>query len=145
MNLPSCCWFRRFSGNDAREGGDHPDRDAQFAHLNARVKAAISAGEPPISVDTKSKELVGNFTDNGRELRRKGDPESVRVHDFKIPELGKVAPYGVNDIAANHGWVSVGIDADTGAFAVESIRRWWRKLGRSRYLVPCRALWSRSP
>jgi hypothetical protein len=116
-----------------REGGSHPDRDAQFAHINAMVKAAIAAGEPAISVDTKKKELVGDFKNGGRELRRQGDPEPVRVHDFKIPKLGKVAPYGVYDIAANHGWVSVGIDADTGAFAVESIRRWWCRLGRVRY------------
>jgi len=116
-----------------REGSNHPDRDAQFQHINATVTAAIAAGEPAISVDTKKKELVGDFKNNGRELRRQGDPEKVRVHDFKIPELGKVAPYGVYDIAANHGWVSVGIDADTGAFAVESIRRWWYKLGKPRY------------
>jgi hypothetical protein len=116
-----------------REGSNHPDRDAQFQHINATVKAAIAAGEPAISVDTKKKELVGDFKNNGRELRRQGDPEKVRVHDFKIPELGKVAPYGVYDIAANHGWVSVGIDADTGAFAVESIRRGWYKLGKPRY------------
>jgi hypothetical protein len=116
-----------------REGGDNPDRDAQFQHVDAAVKAAIATGEPAISVDTKKKELVGDFKNNGRELRRQGDPEKVRVHDFKIPELGKVAPYGVYDIAANHGWVSVGVDADTGAFAVESIRRWWYKLGKERY------------
>jgi hypothetical protein len=116
-----------------REGANHPDRDAQFQHINMTVKAAIAAGEPAISVDTKKKELVGDFKNNGRELRRHGDPEKVRVHDFKIPELGRVAPYGVYDIAANHGWVSVGIDADTGAFAVESIRRWWYKLGKPRY------------
>jgi len=116
-----------------REGSNHPDRDAQFQHINTTVKAAIAAGEPAISVDTKKKELVGDFKNSGRELRRQGDPEKVRVHDFKIPELGKVAPYGVYDIAANHGWVSVGIDADTGAFAVESIRRWWYKLGKPRY------------
>ena len=116
-----------------REGSNHPDRDAQFQHINATVKAAIAAGEPAISVDTKKKALVGDFKNNGRELRRQGDPEKVRVHDFKIPELGRVAPYGVYDIAANHGWVSVGIDADTGAFAVESIRRWWYKLGKPRY------------
>src|SRR3954462_6260468 len=116
-----------------REGGNHPDRDAQFAHINATVKAAVAAGEPTISVDTKKKELVGDFKNNGRELRRKGHPEPVRVHDFKIPELGKVAPYGVYDIAANHGWVNVGIDADTAAFAVESIRRWWERLGRARF------------
>ena len=89
------------------------------------MQAAIAAGEPAISVDTKKKELIGDFKNNGRELRPKGSPEPVRVHDFKIPELGKVAPYGVYDIAANHGWVSVGVSADTGAFAVESIRRWW--------------------
>ena len=116
-----------------REGGNHPDRDAQFAHINATVKAAIAAGQPAISVDTKKKELVGDFKNSGRELRPQGQPEAVRVHDFKIPELGKAAPYGVFDIAANHGWVSVGVDADTAAFAVESIRRWWHKLGRTRY------------
>jgi hypothetical protein len=116
-----------------REGSGYPDRDAQFAHINATVKAAIADGEPAISVDTKKKELVGDFKNPGRELRRQKDPEPVRVHDFKHPELGKVAPYGVYDIAANHGWVSVGIDADTAAFAVESIRRWWRKLGQARY------------
>ena len=121
------------ANSKVREGGDHPDRDAQFEHINTAVKAAIAAGEPAISVDTKKKELVGDFKNNGKELRPKGQPEPVRVHDFKIPELGKVAPYGVYDIAANHGWVSVGIDADTGAFAVESIRRWWTKLGRTRY------------
>ena len=116
-----------------REGGNHPDRDAQFAYINRTVKAAIAAGQPAISVDTKKKELVGDFKNAGRELRPQGQPEPVRVHDFKIPELGKVAPYGVYDIAANHAWVSVGIDADTGAFAVESIRRWWQKLGQARY------------
>ena len=116
-----------------REGSNHPDRNAQFEHINKTVQAAIAAGEPAISVDTKKKELVGDFKNNGRELRPKGNPEPVRVHDFKIPELGKVAPYGVYDIAANHGWVSVGISADTGAFAVESIRRWWYKLGKARY------------
>jgi len=116
-----------------REGSNHPDRDAQFAHINATVKAAIAAGQPAISVDTKKKELVGDFKNGGCELRPRGQPEDVRVHDFKIPELGKVAPYGVYDIAANHGWVSVGVDADTAAFAVESIRRWWQKLGRARY------------
>ena len=116
-----------------REGSNNPDRNAQFEHVNATVQAAIAAGEPAISVDTKKKELVGDFKNNGRELHRKGNPEPVRVHDFKIPGLGKVAPYGVYDIAANHGWVSVGISADTGAFAVESIRRWWDKLGKPRY------------
>jgi hypothetical protein len=116
-----------------REGTNHPDRDAQFAHINSTVKTAIAAGQPAISVDTKKKELVGDFRNAGRELRRQKDPEQVRVHDFKLPELGKVAPYGVYDIAANHGWINVGIDADTAAFAVESIRRWWYRLGQPRY------------
>jgi hypothetical protein len=116
-----------------REGANNPDRDAQFQHINAAVKAAIADDQPAISVDTKKKELVGDFKNGGRELRRQGDPQAVRVHDFMIPELGKAAPYGVYDIAANEGWVSVGIDADTAAFAVESIRRWWKKLGKNRY------------
>jgi hypothetical protein len=116
-----------------REGTNHPDRNAQFEHVNATVKAALAAGEPAISVDTKKKELVGDFRNGGRELRRAGDPEPVRVHDFEIKSLGKVAPYGVYDIAANEGWVNVGIDADTAAFAVESIRRWWQRLGKARY------------
>src|SRR3954470_1844748 len=116
-----------------REGSSHPDRNAQFASISATVKAAITAGEPAISVDTKKKELVGDFKNPGRELRPKGNPEPVRVHDFELPELGKVAPYGVYALAANAGWVSVGVDADTAAFAVESIRRWWHKLGRARY------------
>jgi len=116
-----------------REGASHPDRDAQFEHINGKIKQFLNAGQPAISVDTKKKELVGDFKNGGRELRPKGDPEPVRVHDFKIPELGKVAPYGVYDIAANSGWVNVGIDHDTAAFAVESIRRWWRALGKTRY------------
>ena len=116
-----------------REGTNHPDRDAQFAYINTAVQAAIAAGEPAISVDTKKKELVGDFQNPGRELRPKGRPEPVRVHDFALPGLGKVAPDGVYDLAANAGWVSVGLDADTAAFAVESIRRWWCKLGKARY------------
>src|SRR5690242_735623 len=116
-----------------REGSTHPDRNAQFAYINTTMTAAIAAGEPVISVDTKKKELVGDFKNGGRELQRKGEPEPVRVHDFEIKGLGKVAPYGVYDIAANQGWVNVGIDADTAAFAVESIRRWWQLLGQARY------------
>jgi Rhodopirellula transposase DDE domain len=116
-----------------REGTSHPDRNAQFEYVNTMVKAAIAEGAPAISVDTKKKELVGDFKNGGRELRRARDPEPVRVHDFEIKSLGKVAPYGVYDIAANDGWVNVGIDADTAAFAVESIRRWWHRLGRPRY------------
>jgi hypothetical protein len=123
-----------------REGSQHPDRNAQFEYINARVKAALAAGQPAISVDTKKKELVGDFKNGGRELHRKGEPEPVRVHDFEIKGLGKVAPYGVYDIAANQGWVSVGIDADTAAFAVESIRRWWQRLGKARYPDAARLL-----
>ncbi|MDQ2949799.1 MAG: ISAzo13 family transposase [Acidobacteriota bacterium] len=116
------------------EGSTHPDRDAQFEHINLKIKDFQTANQPAISVDCKKKELVGDFKNGGRELRPKGDPQAVRVHDFQIPELGKVAPYGVYDIAANTGWVNLGIDHDTAAFAVESIRRWWLALGRMRYL-----------
>ena len=116
-----------------REGTNHPDRDAQFTHINTTVQTAIAAGEPAISVETKKKELVGDFKNPGRELRPKGRPEPGRVHDFALSEQGKVAPYGVYDLAANQGWVSVGVDADTAAFAVESIRRWWDRLGQARY------------
>lgn len=123
-----------------REGTSHPDRDAQFEHINAEVKAFQAAGEPAISVDTKKKELVGNFKNGGRELRPKGKPEPVRVHDFVIPELGKAVPYGVYDIAANAGWVSLGINHDTAAFAVESIRRWWYEIGAPRYPTATRLL-----
>jgi Rhodopirellula transposase DDE domain len=116
-----------------REGSHNPDRDAQFGYINGKVKAALAAGEPAISVDTKKKELVGDFKNAGRELRPKGQPEPVRVHDFKIPELGRAAPYGVYDIAGNTGWVSVGIDHDTASFAVNAIRRWWQRMGCLRY------------
>lgn len=116
-----------------REGTNHPDRDAQFGYINDQVKQALAAGEPAISVDTKKKELVGDFKNGGREYRAKGQPEPVRVHDFVIPELGRAAPYGVYDIASNAGWVSVGIDHDTASFAVNSIRRWWQTMGQARY------------
>jgi hypothetical protein len=116
-----------------REGTHNPDRDAQFGYINAQVAAALEAGEPAISVDTKKKELVGDFKNAGRELRPKGDPEPVRVHDFKIPDLGRASPYGVYDIAGNSGWVSVGIDHDTASFAVNAIRRWWHSMGQARY------------
>jgi transposase len=115
------------------EGASHPDRDAQFNYINNQVKAAQADGQPAISVDTKKKELVGDFKNNGREYRPKGDPEKVKVHDFLIPELGRAAPYGVYDIADNTGWVSVGIDHDTASFAVNAIRRWWRVMGHQRY------------
>jgi hypothetical protein len=116
-----------------REGAAHPDRDAQFEHINAVATAAVAASQPVVSVDTKKKELVGDFKNAGREWRPKGEPELVRVHDFKDKLLGKAIPYGVYDIAANQGWVSVGIDHDTAQFAVNSIRSWWQHLGRERY------------
>jgi hypothetical protein len=116
-----------------REGSDHVDRDAQFHYINDRVKEALASGNPAISVDTKKKELVGDFRNAGREWRPKGSPEEVRVHDFVIPELGRAVPYGVYDIAGNTGWVSVGIDHDTAAFATNAIRSWWQLMGRARY------------
>ena len=116
-----------------REGSAHPDRDEQFRHINQTASEAIAAGQPVISVDTKKKELVGDFRNGGAELRPKGSPIPVRVHDFKDPELGKAIPYGVYDLANDEGWVSVGIDHDTAAFAVESIRSWWHQLGSVRY------------
>src|SRR5208282_101807 len=123
------------------QGGDsHPDRDAQFAHINTQVAAALAEQQPVISVDTKKKELVGDFRNNGREYRPQGHPEEVRVHDFLIKELGRAVPYGVYDLAANAGWVSVGVDHDTAAFAVNSIRQWWRNLGRARYPEATRLL-----
>ena len=113
----------------AREGTDHPDRDAQFRYINDQMQKAIASSEPAISVDTKKKELVGDFKNGGREWRPKGQPEGVRVHDFKIKELGRVAPYGVYDICENVGWVGVGTDHDTAEFAVATIRNWWRSMG----------------
>jgi hypothetical protein len=115
------------------EGGQHPDRDAQFQHISSRIREFQAGRQPVISVDTKKKEPVGNFKNNGRELRPKGDPEKVRVHDFVIPELGRAAPYGVYDVTRNAGWVSVGVDHDTSAFATQSIRRWWESMGREAY------------
>lgn len=114
-------------------GTNHPDRNAQFEHLNQAVERQLALGEPVISVDTKKKELVGPFKNGGRELRPQGRPEQVRVHDFLIPDLGRVSPYGVYDLAQNEAWVSVGTDHDTAAFAVESIRRWWCNMGQALY------------
>jgi transposase len=132
--------FSLQANRKTREGASHPDRNAQFEHINAQINAFQAAGQPTISVDTKKKELVGDFKNGGRELRPRGVPEPVRVHDFMLPELGKVAPYGVYDIAANAGWINLGITSDTAAFAVESIRRWWRELGQSRYQDATRIL-----
>jgi hypothetical protein len=128
--------YRLQANRKTREGASHPDRDAQFRYINDRVKAALAAGEPAISVDTKKKELVGDFKNGGREWRPKSSPEHVRVHDFIIPELGRAVPYGVYDIADNVGWVSVGIDHDTAAFAANAIRNWWQAMGSKRYPKP---------
>jgi hypothetical protein len=116
-----------------REGTRHPDRNAQFEYINTQVKRQLAAGESAISVDTKKKELIGDFKNAGREWRPQGKPEKVRVHDFIDKRKGKAIPYGVYDLGKNAGWVSVGVDHDTAAFAVNTIRRWWRDLGRKRY------------
>jgi hypothetical protein len=111
------------------EGKGHSDRDAQFHYINRRAKAFQRQGQPVISVDTKKKELVGPYRNGGREWQPKGKPEKVKVHDFIDKDLGKAIPYGVYDMAANNGWVSVGVDHDTAEFAVETIRRWWDRMG----------------
>lgn len=116
-----------------REGASHPDRNAQFEHLNSEVARFLKRGQPAISVDTKKKELVGDFKNGGRDWRPQGQPEEVRVHDFQDKTLGKAIPYGVYDILNNQGWVSIGIDHDTAEFAVNTIRRWWKRMGRRRF------------
>ncbi len=121
------------ANHKTREGASHPDRDDQFRYISRCVSAQMAAGQPTISVDAKKKELVGNFKNGGQEWRPKGSPEKVKVHDFMIKELGKVNPYGVYDLLRNQGWVSVGISHDTAAFAVASIARWWRHMGRQAY------------
>jgi hypothetical protein len=121
------------SNRKTKEGADHPDRNAQFEHINATVRGFQKRGQPVISVDTKKKELIGNFKNGGREWRPKGQPEEVLVHDFMQKDLGKAIPYGVYDITENEGWVSVGIDHDTARFAAEAIRRWWTKMGSKRH------------
>ena len=115
------------------EGSQHPDRNAQFEYLNDQVQRQVAAGQPAISVDAKKKELVGPFKNGGRELRPKGQPEPVRVHDFADKDLGRATPYGVYDLARNQGWVTVGIDHDTAEFAVASIQHWWQTLGQAAY------------
>ena len=116
-----------------REGAQHPDRDAQFAHINQTVSEALTAGEPVISVDAKKRELVGDFKAVGREFQPKGKPVEVRGHDFKDKDLGHAIPYGVYDLTAEEGWVSVGITSDTASFAVNSMISWWEHLGQDRY------------
>jgi len=128
------------STRKTREGGEHQDRDAQFAHIVGTVAEYQATGDPVISVDTKKKELIGDFKNAGKEWQPKGAPEEVRVHDFIDPDLGKVAPYGIYDLTANAGWVNVGIDHDTAEFAVESIRRWWREMGEATYPRAARLL-----
>src|SRR5258708_28495529 len=123
-----------------REGGEHPDRDAQFEHLNSQAKACLAAGEPVISVDAKKKELVGDFKNGGREWHPKGEPEEVRVYDFPIPGLGRATPYGVYDLGRNAGWVNVGIDHNPAAFAVQSLRSWWNEMGQQQYPQATRLL-----
>lgn len=125
--------FSRQVNRKADEGASHPDRNAQFEYINAEVLAAQAAGQPVISVDTKKKELIGPYRNAGSDWRPKGDPQRVKVHDFKDKTLGKVAPYGIYDITADAGWVSVGITYDTAEFAVASIRIWFERIGRPRY------------
>jgi len=116
-----------------REGATHPDRDAQFQYISGQVRRLQKRGQPVVSVDTKKKELVGDFRNAGREWRPRGVPEDVRVHDFQDPALGKVIPYGVYDITNDQGWVSVGVDHDTAQFAARAIRRWWEDMGDRRF------------
>jgi transposase len=121
------------SNRKTKEGTTHPDRNAQFEHINQKVTEWIRRGQPAVSVDTKKKERVGDFKNNGQQWRPKGNPETVCVHDFPDPQLGKAIPYGVYDVARNAGWVSVGVDHDTAAFAVNTIRRWWKATGQTAY------------
>jgi len=121
------------ANSKTREGSKHIDRDAQFQYINAQAKAFLATNDPVISVDTKKKEPVGNFKNNGREWRPKGSPEAVNVHDFIDPKLRRAVPYGVYDISNNVGWVSVGTDHETACFAVNAIRRWWVTMGKKRY------------
>ena len=125
--------YSRQVNRKTHEGSSNPDRNAQFEHINAKVIAAQSAGQPVISVDTKKKELIGNYKNGGSDYRPKGSPVKVKVHDFEDKALGKVAPYGVYDITANAGWVSLGITSDTAEFAVNTIRTWIERVGRPRY------------
>lgn len=121
------------SNNKTQEGKNHPDRDAQFRFISESAKQCQTKNQPIISVDTKKKELIGNYKNQGKEWRKTGNPRKVKTHDFPDKKLGKVAPYGILDVLQNEGWVNVGIDHDTASFAVESIRRWWTRMGRMRY------------
>jgi hypothetical protein len=121
------------ANSKTREGGQHIDRDAQFRYIDTQAETFLAADEPVISVDTKKKELVGNFKNNGRQWRPRDTPELVNVHDFIDPKLSRAVPYGVYDVTNNVGWVSVGTDHDTASFAVNAIRRWWRTMGKKRH------------
>jgi hypothetical protein len=132
-NLLSGLNYSLQANRKTREGAPHPDRDAQFRNISETVRRFQEEGQPTISVDTKKKELVGDFKNAGREWRPKGEPEEVRVHDFIIPAQGKAIPYGIYDLARNEGWVSVGIDHDTASFAVNAIQRWWDMMGKEVY------------
>ena len=125
--------FSLQANRKTREGSSHPDRNAQFGYINEQVMRFQKQGQPAISVDTKKKELIGDFKNAGREWRPRGAPQEVRVHDFPDPKMKKAIPYGVYDLTRNEGWVSVGIDHDTARFAAASIKRWWRKMGKKRY------------
>jgi hypothetical protein len=132
--------YSRQVNRKTKEGSRHPDRDGQFQHINGQVLALQADGQPVISVDTKKKELIGEYKNGGRDYRAAGSPDKVKVHDFVDQDLGKVAPYGIYDVAANAGWVSIGIDHDTAAFAVNSIRRWYEAVGSVRYPMAGRLL-----
>jgi hypothetical protein len=132
-NLLKAQGFSLQANSKQSEGNQHPDRDGQFSYLNDQAVEHLSTGDPVISVDTKKKELVGDFKNGGAEYRPQGEPERVRVHDFKDAALGKVNPYGIYDLAANTGWVTVGTDHDTAAFAVNTIRSWWDTTGQAAY------------
>ena len=121
------------SNRKVLEGKNHPDRDAQFSHINRKIASFHQRGAPVVSVDAKKKELVGEYKNGGREYRPKGVPRKVQVHDFPDPRLGKAIPYGVYDVGANQGWVSVGVDHDTAEFATETLKRWWEMMGQARY------------
>jgi transposase len=135
-NLLHECGYSLQANRKTREGPQHPDRDAQFRYIADQVRRVQKRHQPAISVDTKKKELVGNFKNPGREWRPRGRAEPVRVHDFLIPEEGKAIPYGVYDLSRDEGWVSVGIDHDTASFAVKAIGRWWKLMGEPAYPQP---------
>ncbi len=133
LNILKALGYSLQANTKTREGRQHPDRDLQFRHIAGAIESALAAGEPVISIDTKKKELVGDFKAVGRELCPKGAPIRVRTHDFKDPVLGKAIPYGIYDLADDTGWVNVGIDNDTAQFSVASMRAWWEHLGSQRY------------